>query len=108
MAPSPEGWPTKAKESPSPHEVRVARWTPTQYFKVSGFGFKVPPHQYFIETPSLEGLPTKAKEDPCPHEMILVRMLPKYPHSGLTLYSLYTKMTNLCLDMQNTSLVIEQ
>ena len=24
MTPSPEGWPTKAKEAPSPHEVRLA------------------------------------------------------------------------------------
>ena len=24
MAPSLEGWPTKAKEAPSPHEVRLA------------------------------------------------------------------------------------
>ena len=28
-----EGWPTKAKEAPSPHEVR-SRWTPTQHFNV--------------------------------------------------------------------------
>ena len=31
MTPSLEGWPTKAKEAPSPHEVRLTRWTPTQY-----------------------------------------------------------------------------
>ena len=24
MTPSPEGWPTKAKEAPSPHEVKLA------------------------------------------------------------------------------------
>ena len=35
MTPSLEGWPTKAKEAPSPHEVRLTRWTPTQYFNVS-------------------------------------------------------------------------
>ena len=28
-------WPTKAKEAPSPHEVRWSRWTPTQFFYVS-------------------------------------------------------------------------
>ena len=33
VMPSLEGWPTKAKEAPSPHEVSF--WTPTQYFKVS-------------------------------------------------------------------------
>ena len=35
MTPSLEGWPTKAKEAPSPHEVRLALLdTNTQYFKV--------------------------------------------------------------------------
>ena len=36
MTPSLEGWPTKAKEAPSPHEVNWPRWTPSQYFNVSG------------------------------------------------------------------------
>ena len=35
MTPSLEGLPTKAKEAPSPHEVRLPNWTPTQYFNVS-------------------------------------------------------------------------
>ena len=34
--PSLEGLPTKAKEDPSPHEMRLSRWTSTQYFLVSG------------------------------------------------------------------------
>ena len=29
MTPSLEGWPTKAKEAPSPHEVRLASLVPT-------------------------------------------------------------------------------
>ena len=36
MTPSLEGWPTKAKEAPSPHEVRLAPLDITQYFNVSG------------------------------------------------------------------------
>ena len=36
MASPLEGWPTKAKKTPSPHEVRLACWTPTQYFNVLG------------------------------------------------------------------------
>ena len=36
MIPSLEGLPTKAKEAPSPHEVRLPHWTPTQYIKDSG------------------------------------------------------------------------
>ena len=36
MIPLLEGWPTKAKEAPSPHEVRLAPLTATQYFKVLG------------------------------------------------------------------------
>ena len=32
MTPSVEGWATKAKEAPSPHDW--PRWTPTQYLKV--------------------------------------------------------------------------
>ena len=42
MIPSLEGWPTKAKEAPSPHEVRPTLLTPTQYFNVLGKtkGFK--------------------------------------------------------------------
>ena len=51
VAPSLEGWPTKAKEAPSPHEVRLALLDtnpvflyskPSQYHKVSysmGKGF---------------------------------------------------------------------
>ena len=35
MTPSLEGWPSKAKEAPSPDEVRL-RWTPTQYLNVLG------------------------------------------------------------------------
>ena len=35
MTPTLEGLPTKAKEAPSPHHVRLARWTPVQYFNVS-------------------------------------------------------------------------
>ena len=31
MTPSLLGWPTKAKEAPSPREVRLVCWTPTQY-----------------------------------------------------------------------------
>ena len=36
MIPSLEGWPTKAKEGPSPHEVRLTPLGITQYFCVSG------------------------------------------------------------------------
>ena len=36
VMPSLEGWPTKAKEARSPHEVRLACWTSTQYFNVWG------------------------------------------------------------------------
>ena len=37
VMPSLEGWPTKAKEAPSPHEVRLNLLdTPTQYFNVTG------------------------------------------------------------------------
>ena len=36
MTPSLDGLPTKAKETSSPHEVRLAGWTSTQYFNVSG------------------------------------------------------------------------
>ena len=36
MTPSLKGWPTKAEEAPSPHEVRLSHWTPTQYFNVLG------------------------------------------------------------------------
>ena len=35
MIPSLEGWRTKAKETPSPHEVKMSLLD-TQYFKVSG------------------------------------------------------------------------
>ena len=31
-----KGWLTKAKEAPSPYEVRRPYWTPTQYFSVFG------------------------------------------------------------------------
>ena len=31
MKPSLVAWATKAKEAPSPREVRLACWTPTQY-----------------------------------------------------------------------------
>ena len=34
--PSLEGWPTKAKDTTSPHEVRPTPLTPTQYFKCLG------------------------------------------------------------------------
>ena len=37
VMPSLEGWPTKAKEAPSSHEVRLNLLdTPTQYFNVTG------------------------------------------------------------------------
>ena len=35
MTPSLEGWPTKAKEAPSPHEVRLVLLDTTQYLDVS-------------------------------------------------------------------------
>ena len=34
MTPSLERWPTKAKETPSPHDIRLTHWTLTQYFNV--------------------------------------------------------------------------
>ena len=34
MTPSQEGWRTIAKDAFSPHVVRLAHWTPTQYFNV--------------------------------------------------------------------------
>ena len=65
MTPSLEGWPTKAKEAPSPHEVRLAPLGTNPVFQSNlSLGGK----SFFIVTPSLEGWPTKAKEAPSPHE----------------------------------------
>ena len=36
MTPSLEGWPTKAKEAPSPHEVRLAPVDPNPVFQCLG------------------------------------------------------------------------
>ena len=36
VIPSLDGWPTKVKKAPSPHEVRLTCWTATQYVNVSG------------------------------------------------------------------------
>ena len=66
-----EGLPTKAKEAPSPHEVRLAPLGTNPVFQSNlSLGGK----SFFIVTPSLEGWPTKAKEAPSPHE---VRMSPQ-------------------------------
>ena len=41
MTPSPEGWPTKAKEAPSPHEVRLAPLDTNPVFQsLGGKAFK--------------------------------------------------------------------
>ena len=65
MIPSLEGWPTKAKEAPSPHEVRMSPLDTNPVFQsLGGQGI-------FIVTPPLEGLPTKAKEAPSPLEVRL-------------------------------------
>ena len=39
MTPSLEGWPTKAKEAPSPHEVRLAPLDTNPLFQVLGSNF---------------------------------------------------------------------
>ena len=36
MTPSPEGWPTKAKEAPSPHEVRLTLLNTNPVFQYLG------------------------------------------------------------------------
>ena len=65
MIPSVEGWPIKAKEAPSPHEVGMSLLDTNPVFQsLEGEGI-------FIVTPSLEGLPTKAEEAPSPHEVRL-------------------------------------
>ena len=65
MIPLLEGWPTKSKEAPSPHEVIMSPMDTNPVFQsLGGSGI-------FIVTPSLEGLPTKAKEAPSPHEVRL-------------------------------------
>ena len=65
MIPSLEGWQTKAKEAPSPHEVRLAPLDTNPVFQSLG------EYGIFIVTPSLEGWPTKAKEAPSPYEVRL-------------------------------------
>ena len=39
MIPSLEGWPTKAKEAPSPHEVRLNQLDTNPVFQCLGEGF---------------------------------------------------------------------
>ena len=66
MIPPLEGWPTKAKEAPSPHDVRMAPLDTNPVFQT------LEGEVIFIVTPSLEGSSTKAKEAPSPHGVRLI------------------------------------
>ena len=47
MTPSLEGWPTKAKEAPSPHEVRLAPLDTNPVFQCLGDKYDIY-HMYMI------------------------------------------------------------
>ena len=79
-APCLEGLPTKAKEAPFPHKVRLHHLTQSR--------MRCLHTSIFIETVSLEGLQVKAKEAPSPHLVKLLSLDTNPVFQGLSKYYL--------------------
>ena len=102
MIPSLKGWPTKAKEAPSPREVRMSPLDTNPVFQsVRGSGI-------FIVTPTLEGLPTKDKEAPSPDEvrLALLDINPVFQSLGDKAKKAYLNSSNLNLPFDGLCLCL--